>query len=202
MNSNFKKVALNISKLSVPQKINKGRLFVDSIGNNPNVFSNPTPPLAILLLALDDLEAAWNQASDGGKSKTALMHDKERIVMKLLNDLAHYVESIADGDEQVIHLASMTVKAIGIKTPVDFELILPDDLGAVGLKCKARPKTLYRWEYCLNPMNTDTWSVATTTDVSSTWIGNLTSNVLYWFRVVLINKAGEHPLDPKCIVPL
>ncbi|MCW3075686.1 MAG: hypothetical protein JWO32_295, partial [Bacteroidetes bacterium] len=145
---------------------------------------------------------AWNDATDGGKSKTAIMHDKERVVIKLLNDLAHYVESVANGDEQIIHLASMTVKAIGIKTPVDFEIILPDDLGAVGLKCKARPKTLYRWESCLDPMNNNSWTVASTTDVSSTWIGNLTSNVLYWFRVVLINKTGEHPLSPKCIVPL
>ncbi|MCW3075622.1 MAG: hypothetical protein JWO32_231 [Bacteroidetes bacterium] len=202
MNNQFKKVALNVSKLSVPQKINKGRMFVDSIASNPAIFINPMPSLAVISSAIDDLEIAWNEATDGGKSKTAIMHDKERIVMKLLYDLAHYVEGIAFGNEEIIHLASMSVKQVGIKTPIDFEVFLPDDRGAVGLKCKARPKTLYRWEHCKDPLNSNSWVIAMTTDVSSTFIGNLESNVLYWFRVVQINKVGEHALAAKCIAPL
>ncbi|MCW3077843.1 MAG: hypothetical protein JWO32_2452, partial [Bacteroidetes bacterium] len=175
--NNFLNVALNMSNMSVPQKINRGRQIADAVANHPSVFTNPYPSLATLNSALNDLELAWNDAIDGGKSKTALMHDRERIVHKLLKDTANYVQSIANGDEQIVHLATLNVKAKPVIQKPDFEVFLPDDLGAVGLRCKARAKTFYRWEYCKEPMANNPFVTGNITYVSSSFIGNLESGV-------------------------
>jgi hypothetical protein len=201
--NNLINVALNVSHLSVPHLINRARQIADAIGNNPSVFTSPNPTLAVFNSAINDLEIAWNDAEDGGKSKKAIMHDKERIMHKHLKDMANYVELVANGDEEVVHLASLTVKEKPIRIKPDFEVFLPDDLGAVGLRCKARKKTLYRWEYCVDPIgNANQWTLGNTTDISSSFIGNLTSGIKYWFRVVLVDATGEHALPAQYIIPL
>ncbi|MCW3076134.1 MAG: hypothetical protein JWO32_743 [Bacteroidetes bacterium] len=200
--SNLINVALNMSSMSVSQKIKFGRQVADAMANHPSVFTTPIPSLAVVNSAINDLEIAMQDASDGGKSKTALMHDKEQTVYLHLKNLARYVEIIASGNAEIIHLATFSVKAVGIKQNIDFDIFLPDDLGAVGLKCKARKKVMYRWEYCKDPMGANQWLVGNITSVSSSFIGNLESNVKYWFRVVLITVAGENALPPKCILPL
>lgn len=141
-----KSVALNFKRLPVPEKINKARLAIKSIQSQNTVFTNPVPTLATVTNAVNDLEAAWNNAADGSKIKIAVMHDKELVLDKLMNYLGRYVDLVANGDESIIHLSSFDVKKVGIKTKPDFEVFLPDDLGAVGLRCKASKKTVYRWE--------------------------------------------------------
>jgi len=202
MNNNSNRVALNMSKSSVPQKINKSRYIIDSISNNPGTFTNPSPSIATVSTAINNLELAWNEAADGSKSKIALMHDKERDLMVLMYAVAAYVAVVANGDAEIVHLAGLRYKKSPERKQEDFEVFLPDDRGAVGLKCNARKKTLYRWEYCKDGAISRTWTTAHTSDTSSAFVGNLDSNVLYWFRVVLMNKNGEHALEPKCIAPL
>jgi hypothetical protein len=193
-----KTVALNFKKLPVPEKINKARLAVKSIGAQPTIFTNPV----LITNAINDLETAWNNAADGSKIKVAIMHDKELILDKHMKHLGHYVDLIANGDESIIHLSSFDVKKVGSRNKPDFEVFLPDDPGAVGLRCKARKKTVYHWEYCQSACNPVNWVSGGNTDVASTFIGNLQSGVQYWFRVVLISATGEHPLSPLTIVPL
>lgn len=196
-------VVLGMSNMPVAQKIKYGRQVTEAMSNHPSVFTNPLPSLSVVNSAINDLEIAMQDASDGGKSKTALMHDKERIMYKLMKRLARYVEIVADGDESVVHLATLSIKTPSLRNKVtDFELYLPDDLGAVGLRCKARPKTLYRWEYCLGPVGSNPWQVGNLTDNSNSFIGNLTSGSTYWFRVILMSKTGESTLGPKATIPL
>lgn len=195
-----KKVALNFSKLSVPQKVSKSRLLADSLEASSDIFINPEPSPDDIREAAQDLDDAFDACIDGGKQLTAIMHDKEADLMLIVNDAAHYVERIAKGDEEVIHLSSLSVKKQGKVIKPDFEVFLPDDLGAVGLRCRARKKTFYRWEYSEDPLSSNTFIFSHNTEISSTFIGNLESDKPYWFRVVLVNASGEHPLAPKCIV--
>jgi hypothetical protein len=199
MKNNNSKVALNITQLSVPQKINKGRLIVDSVISHPAEFPNPIPTMTAITSAINDLETAWNDAADGGKTKTALMHDKENHLNKLLNHFANYVEITADGDEEIVHKAGLDTKKTGTKHLPDFEVLPSADRGAVLLRCKSHPKTIYAWQYCKAPL-TKNWIEAKTTDVCQTFFGDLESNVMYFFRVVLINKTGRHASDAKGIV--
>lgn len=200
--SNLLNVALNVYNMAVPELINRGRQISDAVATNPGVFINPAPSISVVNSAINDLELAWANAVDGAKSKHALMRDKKIIVIKHLKNLANYVQFVADNDEQIVHLATLELKAKGIRNKPDFEVYLPDDDGAVGLRCRARKKTMYRWEYCKDPIANNSWVVGNTTITSSSFIGGLDSNVMYWFRVVLINGFGETPLTPLPYVTL
>lgn len=186
--------------LSVPEKISVATARVAAVASYPLVFLNAGPLLASVSFAINALDTAWKKAEDGGTKDTAQMHDKEEVLMQWMKSLANFVEDTAKGDEAIVHLAGMQVKVQGQKYIADFEVFLPDDLGAVGLRCKARKKTIYRWEYSKDPAGS--FVSDHQTDVCTSFIGNLDSNVPYWFRVVLINKTGDHPLDAKCITPL
>ncbi len=196
------KVALNINNLSVSEKINKARSFVDALTNNPGIFTNPSPALATVTTAVDDLETAWNDAVDGGKTRKALMHDKEKVMVKLLFDLAHYVEGVANNDETIVHLAGMEIKKTGHISVPDFEVVHAADRGAVRLRVKpATKKTVYRWEFCKDPIGNAPFTVAKTTTQAITNFGDLDEGVKYWFRVVFISDGGESvPYNPISII--
>lgn len=200
--NNLIKVALNVSNMSVPQLINRARQISDAIAANPGVFISPTPSIGVVNSAINNLEFAWNEAADGGKSKIAMMHAKKRDLIKQLKAIAMYVEYISDNDDEIVYLATLTVKAKPNFHKDDFEVFLPDDRYAVGLRCKASKKCLYKWEYCKDPLNANQWLLGNMTSSSSSFIGNLESNVMYWFRVVIVTPSGEHVLGPKPAVPL
>lgn len=196
-------VALNMSNLSVPDFILKSRLFIKSLAEHKSVFKKPKPSLKAIGSAAQALENAWEDAADGGKTKKAEVLQKKRALYALLKLAAQYVQEVSKGDETVILLSSLSVKRKAVRVqPMEFQVFLPDDLGAVGLKCRARKKSVYRWEFCKLTGAEPEFGVHHYTDVSTTFIGDLESNVIYWFRVVLINKFGEHALDAKSITPL
>jgi hypothetical protein len=198
--NNLLKVALKVSRLTVPQLIIRGRQISDAIAANPGTFNSPEPSIAVVNSAINDLDLAYNDTADKAKSKFALMRDKKRTVLKLLIDLGNYVQHIADGDEEIVHLATLDVKAQPIPVRPDFEVFLPDDDGAVGLRCRARKKTFYRWEYCKDPLANNQWTVGNITEGTSSFIGGLDSSVMYWFRVILVSATGETTLGPTPIV--
>lgn len=187
------KVVLNMSELSVPEKISKARNVHDALADNATLFTNPSPSLNELDTAITDLEKAWLKAQDGGKSLTALMHDKEADLMRCMTGIGHYVENLCDNDPEIVHLAKLDVKQKPVINRPVFEVHQLDHSGAVGLRVKPRGKTLYRWEYCLDPQGSNAWVVAKTTSLASAEIENLTVGGLYWFRVVFMGVNGDIP---------
>jgi len=76
------RIKLNRSRLSLPQKIDKARQIVKALTANPD-FPTPTPALAGVTTAVDDLDkaAAAAQASrQDAKTKTTDQNSKEAIV--------------------------------------------------------------------------------------------------------------------------
>lgn len=188
-------VALDMFDLSVPEKINTATARVNAVAANSSVFTGAAQLLTAIIIAIKALDVAWKNTADGGRSKTAIMHDKEDNLMKLMDDLAHYVEGVANGDEEVVHLASMRVKTFGTKHIADFEVYRNME-GVVALKVKARKKAFYKWQYSTEVTEPSEWTTASTTSVSRATIDHLEIDKLYWFRVVIITAAGEHALDP------
>ena len=194
MNKNSVKVALNIRRLSGPDKVNKTGIITTAISNNPGVFKTPKPSLAEIKKAAGDFSIAIAEAADGGKVKTAIMHDKESVLMNLLTRLAYYVEETADGDEAIIHLAGMELRKSGKPSRADFDIKQGNTRGSVNLRVKARTKTIYKWQYCSDPA-ANNWVLAGHSDVSSTTITNIKPG-LYWFRVIFVDGTGEHETTP------
>ena len=195
------KVALNMSNMPVPQKINKSRVIADAILSNPGIFVAPIPAIITIQFAIDELEFAWNEAADGGKMLTAAMHDKETTLMKLLNQLVAYVEALADGDEEIIHLSGMSLKKDPTRSIADFSVEHGADRGSVFLRVKPEPGKAYRWEYCIDPIGVNPWTVAKTTVQSTTTVGHLAEGARYWFRVAFTDSQGEtYPYNDALII--
>ena len=189
-------MALNMSMLSASGKLNKGRLFVANIAANSSTFTNPNPSLPVLNTAIDDLDAAIAAAADGGKSKTALMHDKVYELMRLLHILAAYVAEVAKGDVEIIHLAGMEERKRGQARHTDFDLQQGDVSGTVDIRCKAQEKTIYKWQYAPDPLTAGSWIDAGKTSQARTSITNLQKG-LYWFRVIYCDAGGDHEQEAE-----
>src|SRR5207249_512588 len=89
-----------------------GRHVKDFMTTNIAIFVTPNPALTTLTTATDDMETAFNNAADGGKLLTALLHDKEVIFDQVMTALGNYVDNIAQGSETVIKSAGMETKRI------------------------------------------------------------------------------------------
>jgi hypothetical protein len=105
------RVSLRLSERSVSDKIETSKNIVSSMNGN-NKFTNPSPALAAITSATINLENAYIAAIDGGKSKTAFMHQQEAILDNLLLQLSNYVEATANaalaagGDAQAVILSA------------------------------------------------------------------------------------------------
>src|SRR5216684_1765212 len=93
------KAVLNFGRLLIPDLASRGHAVVNGFTGNPN-FTTPPPPVDPNTLkgAIDEVSAKMADALDGGKkAKEALKKAKEPVV-KMMEDLAHYVEANCKND--------------------------------------------------------------------------------------------------------
>ncbi len=183
------KVVLNANELSVLELIHKSRTTVQNVADNAATFTNPSPALSVLTLATDEFETAAQEASDGSRTKIVIRNDKRRRLTDLLLALAFYVEQTADGNEEIVHLSGLDVKKAKTSVLPEFDIEQGDHTGSVNIKVKARKqKTMYRWEHSSDAAS---WISDGVTSACRTTIEGLARGI-YWFRVILIDKSGEH----------
>jgi hypothetical protein len=186
------KVVLDFIQFSVSEKIAFYR-NVAKLTDNPN-YPNPQVPLADAKAVVDDFEAAYVAARDGGHTAVSNMHDKEAAADAVFRTLASYVVNIADGDETKI-LSSGFHES---KQPVAQQkatLVINDGShsGSVKLVAKAIDKTgAYIWQYAKDtlPTNESDWLIAANTTQSSYEEDGLTVSATYFFRVAAVTTTG------------
>jgi hypothetical protein len=108
------RVRLGLGKLSVTDKIARGRHIVTRLTNNA-AFPNPHPPLTEVTTALDELEAASAQVQSAKSEVTTRVSAQDnaaRKVDQVLARLGSYVESVAGSDDTLITAAGMEAKVI------------------------------------------------------------------------------------------
>jgi len=212
------KVTLNLGSQSVPVKIAKGRHYVTSMTGNPS-FPAPDPALAVVTTAVDALETAFDNADGGGTAETAIVHEKETIVDKLLTKLGTHVEGIANDDPDnaasIVLSAGMDLKKpaapLGpVSPPENLRTVFHDTPQQIKLKCK-RPKgaVAHIWEVVegsppspgpgpLAAPPANDWKPAFNPDFpkgvtsAPTFIATgLTSGITYSFRVYAVGAANQ-----------
>ena len=107
------RIRLNLKKLSVTDKIAKGRQIVTAMTNNAS-FPNPNPPLPEVTAALDELNQSFAQVQAAKSEITTRVATQDNAVAKVdqvLTQLASYVESVAGRDDTLITSAGMETKA-------------------------------------------------------------------------------------------
>ena len=91
------RVRLNLSKLTITEKIARGRQIVTAMTNNAS-FPNPQPPLVDITTAVDDLDktfASVQAAKSEVTTRVVTQVNAEAKLMQVLTQLAGYVESVA-----------------------------------------------------------------------------------------------------------
>ena len=194
------KVKLNISRLSISDKIAKCRQIITRMTGNTN-FPTPNPPLTMVTTALNELEGATNDAQSArqeAKAKTAIQNDKDASVDGLMTQLAGYVESVAGGDEAIIRSAGMDTKAPPSQPsdvpapPANLSATSGDRDGEIDLAWEAvAGAKSYVIEQSVDPNSANGWGHAGVSARSSQTVAQLTSGTRYWFRVAAINAVGQ-----------
>jgi|SRR5882724_11576764 len=194
------RIKLNISRLPVTEKIAKARQIVTALTGNAS-FTTPTPALAGVTTAIDDLQAAYvatQAARQEAKTKNTDQANKEDIVDRLLTQLASYVEAVAGDDEKLIQSAGMNIRATATSSsetppaPSGLAATAGDHDGVVDLSWDTIFGTKsYVVEKSPDPPTSTSWAHAGVSTKSRTTVSGLTSGTRHWFRVAAINANGQ-----------
>jgi hypothetical protein len=194
------KVRLNLSDLSIPEKIAKAQQVVTALTANPN-FPVPTPALANITSAANDLKTAADDVQATrqlGKEKTAIQNQKEAVLDQLLAQSGSYVAAIAGIDEQLILSAGFDVRAstAGPSEPPAQPLSLAAAEGSHDAEIDLTWQPVagaksYVVEQSGDPVAPNTWAHAGVSTRASYTGKTLISGSRYWFRVAAVNAAGQ-----------
>lgn len=189
------RVVLNMSNMSIPEKINKAQQVYDNMFANPTDFPTPGSLLTDLQGAIVALRTASANAADGGKTLTAIMHDKETDLIDAMRQVAAYVEKLTKADAGKAHKAGLELRDPNTRQTPGFEAKAGSTPGSVRLYTRAQRGMFYKWQYTLTSPTTGTWVDALAGKVSRVLLTGIAPG-FYWFRVVLVDETGEHEGSP------
>lgn len=185
-------VTLNLP-VSVPALIAYIRSVVTRMTANPS-FPNPTPPLATVTQAVDDLQTAENAAQARTKGAATTRNDKRAALLLLMHDLRSYIQvtanASADNGAAIIESAGVAVR----KTPVRRPRAFTAKPGAVSGTAKvvavsAGQRASYEWQYSID--GGKTWVMAPVTLQAKTTIAGLLPGATVLFKSRAVTKTGE-----------
>jgi hypothetical protein len=185
-------VSLSLPK-TVPALVTYAERIVQSMTNNPS-FPNPTPPLAAVTQATTDLQSAEALALARTKGAAQARNDKRTTLVKLLQQLKAYIQTIADGDSET---AATVVTSAGVavkKTPVRKPRVFAAEQGVVSGSVKlvtasAGARASYLWQYSID--GGKTWVDAPATMQAKTTVAALPVGTTVMFRYRPVTKAGQ-----------
>lgn len=191
------KVKLGFTILTIPDKVLKARNTVTLMTGNAS-YLTPNPPLAAISTAADELETAYNEAADGGKTKTAVMRSKEQELDKLMVQLTAYVQEASNGDELVILSSGLEVAAAktapqDLPAPQNLVAEMGTNEGDIYLRWKKVDKAK---TYLLQTSadGTGNWqTLSTVSTKANAVITGLKSGDKTWFRACAVGPKGNSP---------
>ncbi|HMH42776.1 MAG TPA: fibronectin type III domain-containing protein [Pyrinomonadaceae bacterium] len=194
------KIRLNLSKLTIPQKLAKAQQIITALTGNAG-FPTPSPTLSNITSAMNELKTAADEVqavTQTRKEKTSIQSQKKDNLDQLLTQSAAYVESVAGDNEQLILSAGMDVRAASVATtdpPGQPEGLTPsagDHDGEIDLSWDTvSGARSYVIEKSLDPGTPTSWSHGGVSTRSSFTADGLTSGTRYWFRVAAVNNNGQ-----------
>ncbi|HNU57625.1 MAG TPA: fibronectin type III domain-containing protein [Flavobacteriales bacterium] len=163
-------------------------------------FPTPVPSLATITTAREALEAAITDALDGSRTAIAIRKARRTELKQLLDQLAGYVSSVAEGNELAILSSGFEVRRRN--TP------LPEPGAPKGLRAalSAHPgRAVLDWEPARgavtyhvqvnrsSPDDAAAWELVGVSTRSRYTVNGLADAKPHWFRVSAIGAAGMSP---------
>ena len=103
------RIKKNLSRLSATGMVDRARFHEQRMTDNA-AFPAPTPTLAAIAAARVALEEAITAAIDGGRTARAIRNARRAELKQLLDQLAGYVASVAEGNELAILSSGFELK--------------------------------------------------------------------------------------------
>jgi hypothetical protein len=203
MSSPNKSIHLATIALSIPAKIADVLLYANNIvqklTNNP-AFPTPTPTVAALTAAVNDLHAAETVALSRAKGSATVRNDKRTVLASLLRQLGGYVQSVADATPEngaaIIESAGVAVRKVATREKRVFAA-KPGPLSgsAIVTAVSAGPRSAYQWQYSTD--GGKTWVPAPATTQGTTTIAGLPAGTTVQFRYLAVTpKGGQGDWSP------
>lgn len=187
-----------LSKLNAEGLVAKAEHVHAQLTAHAATFTTPTPALAVLDTAKDQLLTAIGDAIDGGRSAHQAKRDAFLTLKNMLKQEADYVVLVANGDAQLIIDGGFEVRAERKPShipaaPAKLEALTPDITNAVKLEWKGEKSVrLYQVQMsATDPAVTPAWNMVALTSKRQHNVADLVPYKMYWFRVVAVNAAGE-----------
>jgi hypothetical protein len=172
--------------------INFAQQVLKSITGNPN-FPSPTPTLAELTQAINDLQTAENSVLARTKGAAATRNEKRTALVMKLQQLKGYIQSVADANVDnsgsIIQSAGLEVRKVTTRKPRVFEVVAGPTAGTATIRTEAAgPRTAYEWQYSTD--GGKTWIDAPPTIQAKTSLGGLASGTTILVRYRTVTKTG------------
>ena len=170
------------------------RAIIQALTGNA-AFPSPTPTLAVLSGAVNDLEIAQTAALTRAKGAVEVRNEKHAALLTLLADLRAYVQTVANAappehSAAIVQSAGMNVRKTPVRKPRVFAAIQGSVSGAVKLVAPfAGSRAAYDWQWSSD--GGKTWQLAPSTVQARTGMIGLTPGSTVLFRYRAVTKAGE-----------
>jgi hypothetical protein len=157
-------------------------------------FPSPTPALAVLTAAIDDLQAAETAALARTKGAAAARDEKRTALVALLQQLRSQIQVTADADvtngASIIQSAGVGVRKTATRHARAFAA-RPGPVSGVAtvVAASAAPRASYEWQYSTD--GGKTWITAPATLQAKTNISGLAQGVTVQFKYRAVTRTGE-----------
>ncbi len=178
---------------NVPALVTYCTGVIKGLTNNA-YFQTPTPPIATLQSATNDVQTAETGAQARAKGAVALRNAKKVSLVTLMEEARTYVQSTADASPEnapaIIQSAGMAVRKTPIRPPRVFAAKPTGISGAVKIVAPAAARRAsYEWQYSTD--GGKTWLALKSTLQAKTSMTGLTPATTVQFRYRAVIKAGE-----------
>ena len=208
--SKMSTLALNISQLTIPQKIQKGNSYVQMGSDNSNVPGNG-PAIAVLSTAVADLttsNAAYEDARQTAKQLLAARNAALENFTAAATALGVFTESATGGDAEKILSAGFDIKSDPVP-PQPVEQILNVKVSYTGTPGYSEVRwkrdvaaDAYVVECCQDPITPEGW-MGSGTVVETKFTGNgAIPGKACWYRVAGLNRIGQGPWSEPALRPV
>jgi len=180
--------------------VNDGYRVADSMTDNA-YFSNPNPAVAELLKATKEYQQSLYDAAGRDQKLVAIKDNKRAVLRALLSQLAEYVNSVANGNREVLLSSGFklarnrdetdelkAIAALEVRTDVPAQ-------ATISVKRVSGAKA-YIHQYTTGMVtNESDWVTKTIAEHWCTFAG-LQSGVKYSFRVIAIGRNEKTVISP------
>jgi hypothetical protein len=193
------KIKLNLSKLSVEDKITLGNNIKSSMTTNVAVFATPNPTMTAYGVLITNLTTKNATAVSLRSQLTSAMNDRDEAEKAFdagSAQLASYVDNTANGDPVVIGKAGMGVRGAGAPVGVpsqvgDLSLTAGDNDGELDAQWDpANGAKTYEIQTSPDPVTSTSWTGAPTVTKSKAGLLGLPSGTRVWVRVRAVGAGG------------